>query len=352
MQNIIFDCERMKYEDTGIYHYCYNLGLHLQQFENPLNECINYYTPYGVNEIFEPRFNCIPQTELHKFFMPALKGYNIWHATYQDSYYIPFRNNNIKVVLTIHDLNFLYDTSKAAFKKKRNLNRLQTLINRADAIICISEYCKKDVQFYCDVKNKPVYVVYNGTNQLTLPVLNKKSYRPLRKFIFTLGTIVRKKNFHSLLPLIKNKELELIIAGRLDDMDYCHQINDIAANMKVEEQVHILGQISENEKSWYFNNCSAFAFPSTAEGFGLPVTEAMSVGKPIFLSDKTALPEIGGNVAFYFKDFAAETMKETFVAGMKQYHKFNMQEDIKQKGKQYCWDNAAKEYWKIYRSLY
>jgi glycosyltransferase involved in cell wall biosynthesis len=352
MQNIIFDCERMKYEDTGIYHYCYNLGLHLQQFANPLHESISYYTPFGINEIFEHNHHCIPQTELHKFFMPSLKEFTIWHATYQDSYYIPFRNKSIKVVLTIHDLNFIYDSTKAEYKKQRNLRRLQSLINRADVIICISEYCKKDVQFYCDVKNKLIYVIYNGTNQLQLPSLTKKSYKPLRKFIFTLGTIVRKKNFHSLLPLVKNKELELIIAGRLDDSDYCHQIKDTAHAMNINEQVHLIGQVNEHEKAWYFNNCSAFAFPSIAEGFGLPVAEAMSLGKPIFLSNKTALPEIGGNVAFYFKDFAAATMTATFEEGMKQYYKFNMQHDIMEKGKQFCWNNAAKEYWNVYRSLY
>ncbi|MBP6431233.1 MAG: glycosyltransferase family 4 protein [Ferruginibacter sp.] len=352
MQNIIFDCERMKYEDTGIYHYCYNLGLHLQQFANPFQETITYYTPFGINEIFEHSHHCIPQIELHKFFMPSLKNYNIWHATYQDSYYIPFRNKNIKVVLTIHDLNFIYDSTKAEYKKQRNLRRLQSLINRADVIICISEYCKKDVQFYCDVKNKPIHVIYNGTNRLELPSLTKKSYKPLRKFIFTLGTIVRKKNFHSLLPLVKNKELELIIAGRLDDVDYCHQIKDTANAMNINEQVHLIGQVSEHEKAWYFNNCSAFAFPSMAEGFGLPVAEAMSLGKPIFLSNKTALPEIGGNVAFYFKDFAAAAMTATFEEGMKQYYKFNMRHDIMEKGKQFCWNNAAKEYWNVYRSLY
>lgn len=117
------------------------------------------------------------------------------------------------------------------------------------------------------------------------------------------------------------------------------------------QKVKLVGPVSENEKSWYFNNCYAFALPSTAEGFGLPVTEAMSVGKPLFLSDRTALPEIGGDVAFYFENFSAAHMKETFVAGMKQYKLFKMQEKIIEKGKEYNWDIAAQEYWKIYRSL-
>lgn len=353
MNRVIFDCERMKYENTGLYHYCLNLGNHISKYTRPDREELLFYTPSGIAHLFDDHIKHILQTELHKFRMPDLNKFSVWHATYQDSYYLPFRNKNIKVVLSIHDLNFLYDPSKSEFKKQRNLRRLQMLINRADVIICISEYCKNDVSFYCDVKNKPVYVIHNGTNTLTVPELLKRSYKPARPFIFSLGTILPKKNFHALLPLVKDQhQLELVIAGRIDDVGYYQSILDTAEKMGISKNVSLVGPISESEKSWYFNNCYAFAFPSTAEGFGLPVTEAMSVGKPLFLSDRTVLPEIGGHVAFYFKNFSAVHMKETFATGMKQYMRLNMQEEIIKKGKAYCWDHAAQEYWKIYRSLF
>lgn len=353
MNRIIFDCERMKYENTGLYHYCLNLGNHLVKFMHHNLEELLYYSPVNTSYLFGKTQKHIIQTELHKFRMPSLNHFSIWHATYQDSYYLPFRNKKIKVVLSVHDLNFMYDTSKSEFKKQRNLRRLQMLVNRADVIICISEYARNDLNFYCDVQNKPIHVIHNGTNTLTEPELLKQSYKPRRPFIFTLGTVMPKKNFHSLLPLVQDQEqLELLIAGRIDDVGYYQSILDAAEKMGISKKVKLVGPVSENEKSWYFNNCYAFALPSTAEGFGLPVTEAMSVGKPLFLSDKTALPEIGGDVAFYFENFSAAHMKETFVTGMKQYKLFNMQQEIINKGKAYCWDIAAQEYWKIYRSLF
>ncbi|MBK8608940.1 MAG: glycosyltransferase family 4 protein [Chitinophagaceae bacterium] len=343
----------MKYNNTGLYHYCLNLGNHILRFAQPEEDEITFYSPKGTRYLFGENSNHIIQTELHKFRMPELKNYNVWHATYQDSYYLPFINRRIKVVMSIHDLNFMHDPSKSEFKKQKNLRRLQMLINRADVIICISEFCKKDVLFYCDVSNKPIHVIHNGTNTLTEPQLLNQSYRPRKKFIFSLGTITPKKNFHCLLPLIQNQQqMELVIAGRIDDVGYFQSILDTAIEMGISKNVKLVGPISESEKSWYFNNCYAFAFPSTAEGFGLPVTEAMSVGKPLFLSNKTALPEIGGDVAFYFENFSAAHMRETFVAGMTKYKRFNMQDKIIHKGKEYCWDIAAKEYCKIYRSLY
>ena len=352
-KQVVFDCERMKYENTGLFHYCLNLGKHINKVINREKEALTYYTPFGIEAYFESGSNHIMQNELHKFRMPVLKDITVWHATYQDSYYLPFRNRNIKVVLTIHDLNFMYDGSKPEWKKRKYLRRMQMLINRADAIICISEYCRNDVAFYCDVYNKPVKVIHNGTNTLSSPLLSHSSYKPERPFIFSLGTVNPKKNFHTLLPLIsQDNDLELVIAGRIDDFEYHNLILRCAEKMGIMDKIRIVGQVSEAEKSWYFNNCTAFAFPSTAEGFGLPVTEAMSVGKPLFLSNRTALPEIGGNVAFYFKDFSETLMQETFAKGMKQYVKFNMQNDIREKGKEFSWDIAAEEYWKVYRSLY
>jgi len=83
----------------------------------------------------------------------------------------------------------------------------------------------------------------------------------------------------------------------------------------------------------------------------MPVAEAMSVGKPLFLSNKTALPEIGGNVAFYFSDFKPSQMIQTFADGMSLYKETNMRDAIKKRGADFCWEKSAKEYLDIYRSL-
>jgi glycosyltransferase involved in cell wall biosynthesis len=350
MKQIVFDCERMKYTNTGLYHYCLNLGLHLQQAVNNSSEGISFYTPPGVKRIFGGK--SISQNFLQKFYMPALKKFNIWHVTHQDSSYAPVRNRKIKVVLTIHDLNFLYDPGKSDAKKQKYLHRVQSLINRADAVVCISEYCRKDVLANCYIGSKPLHVIYNGTNTLTEPDLFRHSYKPEKPFLFSLGVITRKKNFHTLLPLLQNNEMELVIAGRQDDTDYFNYINNMALRMGVQNNFRLLGQISEKEKSWYLKNCYAFALPSISEGFGAPVAEAMAFGKPLFLSDRTALPEIGSNVAFYFPDFNAKQMQNTFSTGMRDYKVFKMYDAIKKRGTDFCWHKSALEYLEVYRSLY
>ncbi|NOT49819.1 MAG: glycosyltransferase family 4 protein [Chitinophagaceae bacterium] len=352
MRKILFDCERMKFANTGLYHYCLNLGMHLEKNIDLHQEELFFYTPSWEQQWSFRSSNHFTQYPRHKFILPSIQKFDIWHSTYQNTHYMPLRNRKIKVVLSIHDLNFMYDEKKPGSKKQKYLRYLQGLINRADTIICVSEYSKKDVLQYCDIKNKPLHVIHNGTNLLQKSELTPQSYRPKKPFLFSIGVIHRKKNFHVLLPLLKHNTMELLIAGKFDDAHYLSLIQEESVKLGVEQNVHLLGIVSENEKSWYFNNCSAFALPSVSEGFGLPVTEAMSCGKPLFLSEKTALPEIGGDVSFYFKDFQPDHMETVFYNGMKEYNKNGLRERIMERGRNFNWDSAAKQYLEVYRTLY
>jgi glycosyltransferase involved in cell wall biosynthesis len=352
MNNVIFDCERMKYENTGLFSHDFQLGSQLEKIKDPTTENITFFVPPKFNGIFGKYCPYIIQHSLQKFYLPSLKGYHVWHCTYQNSEYVPVINRKIKVVLTIHDLNFLYNDAKPDFKKKKYLRHLQRNIDRSSHIVCISEFCKKDVLENCEIGNKPITVIHNGTSTLEAPSLVTASYKPRTRFLFSIGVMNRNKNFHSLLPLLQhNENMELLIAGRPDDADYISYIKDSARKLGVEQQVKVLGVISEPEKSWYYENCYAFTCPSLAEGFGLPVTEAMSVGKPLFLANKTSLPEIGKDVAFYFKDFNGQQMQNVFSSGMKTYSNSNMKDAIKKRSTDFSWEKASKQYLEIYRSL-
>jgi glycosyltransferase involved in cell wall biosynthesis len=115
--------------------------------------------------------------------------------------------------------------------------------------------------------------------------------------------------------------------------------------------VKLLGPVSAENKYWYLKNCSAFLFPSLAEGFGIPPIEAMHFGKPVFLSTKTSLPEIGGQYAYYFDDFNPENMCKVFDAGMKHYSQTNPKSLIIRHADQFNWEKSAKAYRKVYESV-
>jgi glycosyltransferase involved in cell wall biosynthesis len=350
IRNILFDCERMKYPHTGLYHFCLELGNALTRNSDANHEKISFYLPAATGKIFGGHASYIAQNSLHKFLFPPVGKYDIWHATYQGSNYIP-AGSSVKKVLTIHDLNFLYEHEERAEKIKRSLRKIQKQIDRADKICTISAYVKQDVLQHLDLKDKKIEVIYNGCNIQHRANLQFPALLPGQPFIFTIGTITNKKNFHVLPALLRNNNLCLLIAGIVQQQDYQNKIKKAATMYGVADRVIFTGAITNNDKEWYFKNCEAFVFPSIAEGFGLPVIEAMSFGKPVFLSTATSLPEIGGNNAYYFETFDADDMEKTFQKGMLHYNAGNNANAIIKRALSFSWDAAAKKYLQLYAAL-
>ncbi|WP_108822094.1 glycosyltransferase family 1 protein [Dysgonomonas sp. Marseille-P4361] len=344
--NIILDCERMKHPYTGLYEYCYQLGFALQKKINKEN--LIYYLPSSCSGVFGDDRKEITQKELHKFF-PARLNADLMHTTDQLSQYIS-GNKKIKRLLTIHDLNFLYEKQGRNSRIKDYLKLVQKNIDRVDRIVTISNYVKKDILENLSVGDKPIDVIYNGCQILDFENFDNPSYKPTKKFLFSIGTVIPKKNFHVLPGLLVGKDFELIIAGKTNK-DYKEKILDIAKSFNVEDRVKIVGTIPYRDKCWYFKNCTAFMFPSLAEGFGIPVIEAMYFGKPVFLSSLTSLPEVGGKYAYFFDNFDIDHMRQIFKGGMSDYTANDRYAAIKEHASFFSWDRCADDYYNVYKKV-
>lgn len=356
MAKIILDCDLMKHPYSGLYYYCLNLANSAQKILDADNKglAINYYVPANEKAAFNRPENCIIENPgLHKFFRPFMWDCTIWHAPFQSGRMFPRKDKkrNLKIVLTIHDLNALHEGQPKEVQE-RSLAHTQKLINQSDAIVCISEFAKNDVLAHCDVGSKPIYAIHNGIHNVHIDDTSMRAVKPQRPFLFGIGYVNTKKNYHVLLPLLRqNPDLELVVAGKLDDPNYIESMRQTASEWGIADRFHLTGPVSDAEKAWYMSNCLAFMHPSLAEGFGLPVVEAMQFGKPLFLSNKTSLPEIGGDVAFYFHDFNPDHMQHLFQNGLKQYEAGNLKEKILQRGKDFSWEISARKYVDVYYSL-
>jgi glycosyltransferase involved in cell wall biosynthesis len=336
----------MKYPNTGLYTYCSELGQNMLKLITP-SEKLSFYVPDLKANVFSGQ-DLYRQRSWHKLWLPYSKDIQLWHTTYQTSDYFP-TSPAIKKVLTIHDLNFLYNPNLAN-RKQAMLSRLQRMIDKSDHLITISNYVKNDVQQHLDIGKKPLSVIYNGCDAQSFNTSGNHKYLPSKPFLFTIGTLLPKKNFHVLPALLENNDFELIIAGN-GNASYQKQIMLEAAAYGVSDRIHIIGPVNEEDKYWYFGHCKAFVFPSISEGFGIPVIEAMHHGKPVFLSDKTSLPEIGGKFAYYFENFDPASMQEVFHNGMIHYENTQPAALIKQHADSFRWKDVAKQYLDIYRSL-
>ncbi|CAM1368690.1 Glycosyl transferase group 1 [Tenacibaculum litopenaei] len=343
-KNIIVDIERMKYPNTGLHNYCKNLADYLVE---DTSFDYHFFTHKKID--LDDKFKRINRKLIDKVFLKPAKKFSLWHGTYQTTKFVP--QKAIKFVLTIHDLNFLYE-DKSESKRQKLIKQIQNRIDRADYITTISTFVLEDIKKHLNLEGKKVKVVYNGVNLVEYPDFNEPKIRPEGDYLFTIGTVLPKKNFHVLIPMLKaNPTLKLYIGGIQPDENYKAKIVSLAAEYGVTDQLVLLGAISEEEKYWYLKNCKAFLFPSIAEGFGIPVIEAMHLGKPVFLSTHTSLPEIGGAHAYYFENFDPDHLNAVFNQGMKDFEDNQRAESLKQWAAQFSWEKASKEYIEIYKEL-
>lgn len=346
MKRVLIEMEKLKNLNSGLGQFCLNIGEQFQQLNSKKLQ-LDFYLPSLQKNVFGENFHYVKHTPFHKLIPLSSSGYDVWHCLQQDSHYLP-TSKNTKLILTIHDLNFL-EKYKGS-KQKRKLNSLQKRVNRASVITVISKFTEIIVRENLELNDTPIHVIYNGNSLKIIENAEKPEFVTFSDFIFSIGIISPKKNFHALLPLLQhNNQLHLVIAGD-NHSEYAQQLAKSAGKMGVEKQLHLPGSINEAAKYWLYKNCKAFVFPSLSEGFGLPVVEAMSIGKPVFLSNLTSLPEIGGSQAHYWKGFESRYMIEVYEKGIKDFNADKAKQSISW-AKQFSWENAAKAYLKLYEEI-
>ncbi|MBL7807430.1 MAG: glycosyltransferase family 4 protein [Saprospiraceae bacterium] len=343
--------ERLRNPYSGLGQYCLQLGQAFAANPAANEQGIVALVPQDWVGKFGNRVQYKVVQPWHKWFGMSVPA-KVWHCMHQDSAYLP-TNRKTSVVYTIHDLNFLERLDYSETKKQRKLNRMQRKINHAAGLIYISDFVREQVHARLKV---PVQlkeeVIYNGGGHPEESALVPQKTVSINKpFLFSIG-IHPKKNLHVLMPLLeKFPQYEWVIAGP-DSRDYQSVIQEEAKKWGVAERIHFCGPVGESEKWAYYQSCEALLFPSLSEGFGLPVVEAMAMGKPVFLSTKCSLPEIGGSEAYYFPEFDSETLCKVFEQGM---HDFKndpeKRERLKAWAAQFSWKAAASQYLDFYKAL-
>jgi glycosyltransferase involved in cell wall biosynthesis len=317
-KTVLVDLGKLKNIYTGLGQVSWNYGQELRSTQDENLEW-RFLIPKG----YEKDFGSSPVTETlsskRRYFPSLCPRYDLWHAIHQDSAYQPAQSKETKYILTIHDLIFLKE--KTGSKASNRLNRLQKKADRADALVFISEYAKAEVLASIKVGDKPLHVIYNGVHTTGSALVQRPAFLPEGNFLFSIGSLIKKKNFHVLIDFMKKMPLHnLVIAGH-NEGEYADFIKEKISNNGLEQRIILPGAVDDNTKAYLYENCEAFCFPSLHEGFGLPVIEAMRYGKPVFSSDLSSLPEIGGEHAFYWKNFNPEQMANVYQQGMIKFNR-------------------------------
>jgi glycosyltransferase involved in cell wall biosynthesis len=349
MKKVVIEMEKLRNLNSGLGQSCLHLGQAMNVLPHPDLKII-YQVPKNCVGIFGPEAEYKKLGSFDKIIPVKSSDIDVWHCTHQQSKILP-ASKKTKMVLTINDLNFL-EKYKSISKQKRKIKKLQKLVDRASVVTAISEYTKKIAIENLDLKNKPFQVIYLGNSLKPVENVSRPEWLPDGPYIFSIGIINPKKNFHVLVPLLKKfPQLNLVIAGD-SSHDYALKIKAEAKNEGLEERLFLPGMIDDETRYALYNYCEAFAFPSLSEGFGLPVIEAMSLGKPVFLSEYTSLKEVGGTEAFYWNNFEPSHMAEVYEKGMKEFSSDSTKRDrLKNWAAKFSWEETARKLLEVYRSL-
>lgn len=343
--SVLVTFDSMKDTNCGYFSFGKGLGDALiKQNKEKFN--LVYYIFKKTSSEFDKKVNVIYLSKLHQIFFQDKNKFDVVHLTDQTCRLKP-NKVNAKKIMTIHDMNKVHLKFSNPYRIKIYLHKLKTIINQCDKIVTISQFVANDVlHYFPEAKNK-LSVIYNGADKLVVPPNHIPAYLPQKQFLFTIGLLSVQKGFHLLPALLKGNDFELIISGI--ETPHKQKIIEEAEKFNCKDRVIITGPVSDNDKAWYYKNCSAFAFPSIAEGFGLPVIEAMHFGKPVFLSKFTSLPEVGGDAAYYFDSFEPESMQRVFAQGMQDFNHQNREAEIISQANKFSWDRAAQQYLALYK---
>jgi glycosyltransferase involved in cell wall biosynthesis len=334
----------MKNPNSGYFSFGKGLGdALLRQNNNKFS--LKYYMFKETIYQFGGKVDIIHLSRLHKVFFSARNEFDVVHFSDQTCRLRP-NKVNAKKIMTIHDMNKVHLKFSKPHRIQVYLDKLKKKIAQCDKIVAISKFVAKDVlQYFPEAKDK-LHVIYNGADKLIVPDNYTPNFIPQKPFLFTIGLLSVQKGFHLLPALLKNNDFELVISGI--ETPHKKRIVEEAEKYDCVNRVHITGPVTDDDKAWYYKNCAAFVFPSIAEGFGLPVIEAMYFGKPVFLSKHTSLPEVGGDVAYYFDNFEPSHMQSVFADGMDDFNKNNRSQEIMKHAEKFSWDETANQYLKLY----
>ncbi len=348
MHSILVDLYKIKNRHSGLGEFSYRFHQYLQQQATEDLE-FTFLTPRKDGVKPQPGFK-YRHVSLQKRYVPSWSAtYDLWHSLQQFPSHKP--NGKTPWLLTVHDLNFLSEKNQS--KAQGYLKQLQKNVNRAQYLSTISHYTAEQMAKHLDLKGKKPVIIPNGVYLEEYPDTGVPPYVSGSPYFFSIGIFSAKKNFKVLLPLLNYfPDHKLVLAGN-HETSYGREIVAAIRDWKLEERVILPGRVDNREKYALYKNCRAFLFPSLAEGFGLPVIEAMMAGAPVFLSTEASLPEVGGKLAYYWPELTPEAMAGVLEKNLAEFESNTLQhrKNLQQYAARFSWSSCINDYCTLYRNI-
>lgn len=276
------------------------------------------------------------------------KRFDVYHAlTPIEAFWIP----KSRSIVTINDLFSLINVKGmgSGLKGSKTLMALAQFYYlkaceeaiKCRIIVCISTKTKEDVIRILKVKEDKIRIIRPGISNTLIP-LPKNNNNKLT--IGYIGALDNRKRVDILIKAFKESSINarLLIGGQgLDTLKL--------KSLSIGSNIDFLGYIKEEDVNYFYNSLDLLIFPTSMEGYGLPLVEAMACGiPPVVLEDSDIPSEI--------KDRCIVVKNLTrFLKTIERYPNLLKEVDIKDNirfANKHKWERTAEEYYKLYEEIY
>lgn len=224
----------------------------------------------------------------------------------------------------IHDIGFFHHPEDLKMSNRKYYNYFfPRFAKKADRLATVSEYSKLDISSSFGISPEKIDVVYCGINSFYHPVgtsiaiQTREKYTEGKQFFVFVGTIGPRKNLLNLMrafELYKNqtsKDTKLVIVG--GEMYRSDELYKLKSQMTHGEDIIFTGRLPDAELNNVLASAMSLVFVPKAEGFGIPLVEAMQCRVPIITSNTTSPPEVAGDAALLVDPLNVDEIKEAMI---------------------------------------
>ena len=247
------------------------------------------------------------------------QGIDLFHGL---SHELPrgIEDTGIPSVVTMHDLiQERYPGQYAWIDRKTYGVKLRHAARVASLVIAISEQTKQDVERFLGVPPEKIRVCYQSCNPIYRESVPEDKLQEVRKayglpdpYFLSVGSIIERKNLLRIceaMALLKGKlDIPLVVIGSGGGA-YKQKVEAFLQAQGLRPRVIFLsdnpilasraGYRSSADLPAIYQMAAAMLYPSSFEGFGIPVLEALCCGLPVITSNRSSLPEAGGPGSLY-----------------------------------------------------